>query len=263
MTENDPFLSNPGAQPPAEQPKYHPASGLNPGQSHAPAPGVIPGAAAPSPAYGTGPQVPFGQDGVPLEKPKGLATGLLAVTGANAVIGLIVATTASDAADAIIEILETGTTTTSVGSPLGNLSLPLTLAAYVLYGLWMTRMRRNREAMGARPGLPGVEWWGWFVPFAGLILLPLGARKVVGRTTSLALLLGWWLTYLASYAAGLVGAAAIFGVFDWETGEVVNTAALDSYPASAWASAALMLVSWGFLFGFVRQATERHVDPQA
>ncbi|WP_062302842.1 DUF4328 domain-containing protein [Demequina subtropica] len=273
MTENDPFLNKPAEQ----QPKYHPASGLNPGQSHEgalepkpadptppqqPAPGMIAGAAAPT--YGApGQQTPFSQRGEPLEPPTALGNSLLAVMGVNALIGLAVAASAGDVIDLITEYVETGTVTGSTGSPLGSLTFPLTVASYVLYGMWMMRMRRNRKAMGDRPGLPGVEWWGWFVPFAGVVLVPWGARKVAGRTTSLALLLGWWLTFMVSNIAATTGIFAILGSVDFDSNEITDAALLNSYTDYVWASAVLMVISWAFLFGFVRQATTRHLDRQA
>ncbi|SEJ19915.1 hypothetical protein [Demequina mangrovi] len=262
MSDNDPFLSKPDEQGPTEPPRYHPASGMNPGQSHAPVPGMIPGAAAPPPSYPMGSQIPPSPVAAGLDKPSGLGTALIVVTGLSAVIGLAVAATAQETLDGIREFLETEDPTAITGSPLANLSFPLLLATYVLYGIWMNRMRRNRQALGTRPGLPGVEWWGWFIPLANAVLVPLGARKVAGRTSSLAMLLGWWLTYLAAGAVSGLGAFALVMSIDIETMTITDNAAFDSYAQSAWVAAILTVVSWAFLFGFVRSATERHLDPQ-
>ncbi|WP_062291671.1 DUF4328 domain-containing protein [Demequina phytophila] len=259
MTDNDPFVTRPGdptpPPPPASSPGTPPAGG---------APGLIPGALPPSvPAYGEAQQVQFDRSGVPLEKPEGLAKGLIGVTAAYAVLAVITAAFAQGEVESLRRTAETGEFSITAASALGLLSLPLTVTAYVLYGMWMTRMRRNREALGARPGMGAVEWWGWFVPLASVVLVPLGARKVTGRTVPLMLLLGWWIAWTIAQILSAYGSIALNFSFDLMTGELTNPDMLDSYPTWAWASAAVLLISWGFLFRFIRTATDRHVDADA
>ncbi|WP_062518632.1 hypothetical protein [Demequina silvatica] len=263
MTDNDPFVQRPGDQQPPEQPKYHPASGLNPGDTPG-APGLIPGATPPPvPAYGEAQQLQFDRTGAPLEKPEGLAKGLIGVTAAATALAVLTAALAQGEVDSLRRLAETGEFSITAASLLGLLSLPITVAAYVLYGMWMTRMRRNREAMGTKPGMGAVEWWGWWVPFAQVVLVPLGARKVTGRTVPLVLLLGWWITFTIAQVFGAYASIAVNFSFDLMTGELTDPELLDSYPTWAWASAAAMLISWGFLLRFIRSATDRHLDADA
>ncbi|MFP5361056.1 MAG: hypothetical protein ACLGHM_11245, partial [Actinomycetes bacterium] len=224
------------------------------------APGMIPGA-MPPPSYSPDYSVPFDRSGVPLEKPEGLAKALIIVAAAFTLVALVSAVFAQGDVDAIRQAAETGEFVPSAGSLVTLLGTPLLIASFVIYGLWMTRMRRNREAMGIKPGLGGVEWWGWFVPAAGLVLVPMGARRVSGRSVSLGLLLGWWLTFvLTRIVAQGASALAQFSV-DLTTGELVRPELLDAYPSLIWASFALTLISFAFFVQFIRAATQHHLEP--
>ncbi|WP_062312012.1 hypothetical protein [Demequina rhizosphaerae] len=259
MTDDDPFASRPGNQTPPP-----PASSPPPPPSVPGTPGIIPGAAPPpAPAYGTGPEIRFDRTGAPLEKPEGLAKGLIGVTAGFTVLTVFLAVMARSEADSIREAAETGDFAISVASLLGLFSTPLMVVSYILYGMWMSRMRRNREAMGTRPGLPAVEWWGWFVPIASAVLVPLGARKVTGRAVPLSLVLGWWIMWVLAQAATAYASVAANFSLDFTTGELTNPELLDSYPMWMWISAAFTVVSWWFLFRFIRAATDRHLDAEA
>ena len=249
MTENDPFAARPGdVAPPAASSPQPPA-----------APGMIPGA-MPPPSYSPDYTVPFDRSGVPLEKPEGLAKGLIIVAALYTVTALLLAVFAQSDIDAIRRAAETGEIAFGAGTLVSFLSLPLLIASFVIYGLWMTRMRRNREALGTKPGLGAVEWWGWFIPLASAVLVPLGARKVTGRAVSIGLLLGWWLPWLLSGMVGSVASAMTQFSVDLTTGELVRPELLDAYPSLIWASFALALISFVFFVQFIRTATQRHLE---
>jgi|GEM_PF-759150 len=245
-------------QPPAPQP---PTPGMIPGaQPPASSPGMIAGAQPPAAAYGVpgSPVVP------PVEKPTGVATGFLAVTAGYGLVALGLAAFAQSDAESIREIFESGDLTTGTTGPgqtvLSFLSFPLLVASYVFYGMWMSRMRRNRQERGLRTGLGAVEWWGWFVPIASVVLVPMGARRVGGPNVSLGVLLGWWLGWVVAQGLSFAAQFAVFSAIDITSGDLTRPEQLDMYAPYSWAAAAALLVSWGFLYMFVRKATETHAD---
>ncbi|NTV39935.1 MAG: hypothetical protein HGA51_08285, partial [Demequinaceae bacterium] len=109
-------------------------------------------------------------------------------------------------------------------------------------------------------GPPAVEWWGWFVPLANIILPFLGMRAITKGRASMALLAGWWSTYLLSSALSVVSSAAIFGAIDWSTGKLSHPDALDSMTGFAWASGIVLVVSWVFLAMIIRVTTRRQAE---
>lgn len=251
MTENtDPTPPGliPGSQPPAP-----PAA----------APGMIPGAqgSATPPAPWQSP-TPVGRDGYALTAPTSLSYALIGVSAAYLVISLILAAVAQQDLDVIRETIETGSLSgVSIGMVLSFLSFPLMVMSFVVYGLWAGRLRKNREAMGERPGLPAVEWWGWFVPFASAVLVPLGLFKVAGRKVSGLLIAGWMITY--TVATGLSGAANLMTqlAVDLTTGELTRPEMLDSYVPLMVASAGVLLISWGLFYLVIRRATATTLEP--
>lgn len=250
MTDHDPFAARPGdVAPPAASSPQPPA-----------APGMIPGA-MPPPSYSPDYSVPFDRSGVPLEKPEGLAKALIIVAALYTVVALLLAVFAQSDIDAIKRAAETGEFELGAGSVVALLSTPLLIASFVIYGLWMTRMRRNREALGTKPGMGAVEWWGWFIPLASAVLVPMGARRVVGRSVSLGLLLAWWLTWIFAGAVGNGASAMTQLSIDFTTGELVRPELLDAYPSLIWASFALTLISFAFFVQFIRAATQHHLEP--
>ncbi|MDN4474934.1 hypothetical protein QQX09_03580 [Demequina sp. SYSU T00192] len=255
MTNEDPFAARPGRP---EEPPRPPAS------SDVPGPGLIPGAAPPpAPVYGTGPQVRFDRTGAPLEKPEGLAKGLIGVAAGFTLVSVLMAVFAQGDVDAIRAMAESNELQINAGSLLSLLTTPLLVVSYILYGMWMSRMRRNREALGVRPGMGAVEWWGWFIPIASVVLIPIGARKVTGRGVGLGLLLGWWITWILAQGVQGLGSAALQFSLDLTTGELAYPERLDAYPAIMWASAALVVISFVFFMRFIRAATDRHVEIEA
>ncbi|WP_156163828.1 hypothetical protein [Demequina maris] len=261
MTNDDPFAARPGDQTPPPPP---PASSPPPPPAFPATPGIIPGAAPPpAPAYGEGMQVQFDRSGVPLEKPEGLAKGLIGVAAGFTVVSVLIAVSAQGSVDSIRRMAESNELEFSAGDLLSLLTTPLLVTSYILYGIWMSRMRRNREALGARPGMGAVEWWGWFIPLASAVLIPIGASKVAGRTVGVGLLLGWWIPWILAGLVQGVGSAALQLSLDLQTGELAYPERLDVYPALMWAAAALIVISFVFFMRFIRAATDRHLDPGA
>ncbi|WP_296666114.1 DUF4328 domain-containing protein [Demequina sp.] len=232
-------------------------SGAQPSQS--PGSGLIPGAQQPV-AQGWGDDDPRDITGLPLKRPAALGKALLGITAAYLLASVLLALFAQSDVQRIRENLDTASLRTEASVLVSFATIPVLVTAFLAYGMWMSQMRSNREALsGRKAGLRSVEWWGWFVPIASVVLVPLGARKITGRSASLGVLFGWWIAWLVSQA--LLGAANLAIVFsiDPEAGAVGRPEFLDMYPTLMWASTAALAVSWGFLFVFVRRATERHV----
>lgn len=252
MTENSettPPGLIPGAQPPAA-----PA-----------APGMIPGAAAPASAApwqqpAGGP--PRDQRGNPLTAPTSLSWALIGSAGAYTLISLVVAALAGTDAAVLREVLESGEfTSIPVGLLISALSAPVLLLSFIAYGLWAGRMRGNRVAMGDQPGLKGVEWYGWFVPIVGLVMIPMGLRRVSGHKVSVLMLVGWMASWtIAQLLAGIAGATPNFAV-DLVSGELVRPELIDLYAPLMWASAPFLVIAFALFTLVIRRATTAHLEP--
>ncbi len=240
----------------------HPRPGVIPGAAPGPAPapgapGMIPGAQPPAPGNST---TPVGPGGYTLAAPTSLAKALIGVAIAYAVVTVISAAFAAQDANALVDTLTTGEFSFSPGMAISALAFPLLVTSFILYGVWATRLRRNRAALGDRPGLGGVEWWGWFVPIAFLVLVPLGLHRVAGRKVSGWLIAAWAIAWnLAGLLSGIAGVLPQAAV-DLSTGDLTRPELLDSYAPLMQSSAAITLVALGLFILVIRQATARTLD---
>lgn len=230
-------------------------------------PGRIPGVGAPASAAGTvGGDTPagtpprvIGRDGYPVAPPDSLAKALLASTAAYGLITVAAAAFAARDAQVIREIFESGEFAFTAGMILQVLSLFVMLMSFIAYGLWMGRMRHGRTALGHDVGLPAVEWWGWFVPIASVFLVPSGARRIMGRSVSLAVVLGWWITWCVAQTIGGIAGVLPNLALDLETGTLARPEYLDLYAPLMWVSTAFTVVSWVFMATMIRRATPGHL----
>jgi len=151
------------------------------------------------------------------------------------------------------------TPTLTAYDAVNGLSSLVQIASFVFLALWMSRLRSRQRSRGHNPGgVPHVEWWGWFVPLANLILPFLGMRSLTRRTVGIGTTLGWWLTYVAAQAVAGIGAVvAVFSSIDWSNGELAHPDRLDGLGTATWVSAIFMLVSWIFLARVIRTATAK------
>jgi hypothetical protein len=146
-------------------------------------------------------------------------------------------------------------------SPATYLSIPVEIASYILLALWMQRIRNAKKAHGeVVGGPPAVEWWGWFVPFAGLVLPFLGMRAITKARAGMGLLLGWWIAFVAAGVVSVASVAAEFRAIDFSTGKFAHPEALDPIVGIFWASAILMVVSWVFLAMIIRVTTRLQAE---
>jgi hypothetical protein len=130
------------------------------------------------------------------------------------------------------------------------------IASFVLLALWMSKVRSAMTARGEVPGgPPAVEWWGWFVPIANIVLPFLGMRAVTRRKASVGIVVGWWVTYCLSIVLSWAATIPTFTAIDYSTGELTNPDALDATVPYTWASALVLAVSWVFLAMVIRQTT--------
>ncbi len=246
MTENEP-RREPDAVPGVQSPESS-------------APGPISGA-EPRPAEApSGIRARIDAIAAAVERPTGIAKVLIAVTGAFTVLVVVLAAFARSDANALRISLETGESTSSPSALASMLIMPMLLASYFAYGMWMGRIRMNRAAIGHSVGPAALEWWGWLVPLVSLVLVPWGARRVTGRSAPLWALLGWWIVWQAAVAAYVMRAASTVASYDVESGTVARPEMLDASVTFTWAAAALTIVSWAFLVVFIRRVTARHVE---
>ncbi len=234
-----------------------PFSAPDPAAGHAPPP---PPAQAPYSA-----QQPYAQwQPIAVSPDRGLnklAPWAIALTGATTLMYLVSALTMSGTVDTLKEQLvdPNNANSAQTGDPVSALSSLVQIASYVLLALWMWKLRSIQRARGADPGgVPAVEWWGWFVPFANLVLPAMGMRALTRRTVSVGTLMGWWIPYVTSTVVSvIVGMWAVFSGFDWSTGEFVDTSKLDALVPLGWVATALIAVSWVFLTTIIRTATAK------
>ena len=185
------------------------------------------------------------------------------LTGAYAAIGLVTAALTPATVDALKKTLENPENSDPFAgnNPATLLSTPIAIASFVFLALWMQRIRNARKSRGeVVGGPPAVEWWGWFVPLANIVLPFLGMRAITKGRASMGLLVGWWSTYVASSALGLVSGLATFRAIDLSTGELAHPEALDSMAGLAWASGLALAVSWVFLAMIIRVTTRREAE---
>lgn len=182
-------------------------------------------------------------------------------TGAFTLFGLISALVAPSQLEEIKRNLVEGSTQFTSSDVLGMLSFPVQLASYALLAAWMMAIRKNLRSQGIEPGgPPAVEWWGWFVPLANFVLPFLGMRAIARRHTSVGLQLAWWIPFCLYWLVAVPASVIAFTIVDFTTGEVTNVDALDATIPLGYASAALLLISWGFLATLIRQVTDRHLN---
>lgn len=185
------------------------------------------------------------------------------LTGASAATSVLGAVTAP----AMVEGLKRQFADPQNASPFGGqtpasfLSIPVGIASYVLLALWMSRIRSARTARGDTiGGPPAVEWWGWFVPLANIVLPFLGMRAITKARAGMGILLGWWLAYMAAGAVSVASIGVEFGAIDFSTGKLTHPEALNSIVGIMWASAIAMVVSWVFLAMIIRVTTRRESE---
>jgi hypothetical protein len=220
---------------------------------------------APTAPPGYAPTAPFGY--VPItvraETPNKVALWATILTGAYAATSVLGAVTAPAMVEGLKQRLADPQSASPLAgqSPASFLSIPLAIASFVLLALWMQRIRNARKARGeVVGGPPAVEWWGWFVPLANIVLPLLGMRAITKARAGMGILLGWWLAYVAAGAVSVAAAIPEFTAIDFSTGKLAHPEALNPIVGLMWASAILMVVSWVFLAMIIRVTTRRQAE---
>jgi hypothetical protein len=241
-TPQDPFVTPAGENPPA------PA-----------APGMIAGA-TPPPIYAPPPGAPLPGTGYRPEVPKALSTWFIVLSGALVALGVVGSLLSPITVRTLKESMsgETMSTTFTPDQALSFLSSPIQIGAFITLGLWWGRIRAIRKANGYNVGgLPAVEWWGWFVPFANYVLPALGMRSLTKNLVGVGPLLGWWLPYCAYWIASFSTVFVIFGTIDWQTGAIADASGLGVIVTISWTASILLAISWAFLTYIVRKTTSK------
>ena len=195
--------------------------------------------------------------------PNAIALWATILTGSYALLTLISAALTPAAVDEAKILLADPENQDAVGTqdPVSLLTWPILIASYVLLALWMSRIRTARMARGeAIGGPPAVEWWGWFVPLANMVLPVLGMRAITKGRAGVGLLVGWWAGVVAYLGAIVVTIFVVFSSIDFATAEFSNLENLDSLVGIQWASAVALTVAWVFLAMIIRVTTRREAE---
>jgi len=202
MTQPDPFVRPSGATPPGTPQADAPASPPQPRfGAYAPAGHTPPPAGAPAAPVGWAAPAPAPA------APTGLATATVALAVAWSAIQVVLLAASFQAVAPYEAALAAGGSLLSVSTSydeLGNLLLPLQVAAFVVACLWLQQCRRAAVALSPTVRQvrgPAWVWLGWAVPVVSLwfpfqVVRDVRAAVVGGRTPSR---LGWW------WACWLVG----------------------------------------------------------
>jgi len=151
---------------------------------------------------------------------------------------------------------------------LSGLTSMLMLASFVTLALWMTKIhRRLTDAGEAMPLAQPWAWFVWLIPLANIVMPYIYFRGLNRRARSRTVG-AWWLTYIASGAASMVGFAQVVAASDFSSAfKDANDplAGIDFSPlgAAGIVSAALLVVSWVFLAMTLRAITARDLTGPA
>ncbi len=200
---------------------------------------------------------------VPSAVPRTVALWATILTGAYALLTLISATLTAGTIEELKTTFDNPNNSDPFAgqNPASLLITPVSIASFILLALWMSKIRAARKARGETiGGPPAVEWWGWFVPFANVVLPLLGMRAITKGRAGMGLLAGWWTTYIVAGALSLVPTFAIFGAIDFETGKLARPEVLDSMTGFAWAAGISLVISWVFLAMIIRVTTQREAE---
>lgn len=150
---------------------------------------------------------------------------------------------------------------------LQSLASMLMIASYVTLALWMTKVHKRLTDAGEKmPLAPTWAWFVWLIPLASLVMPYLYFRglnrRAKARTVGV-----WWLTYIASGVASMVGFAQVFAASDFsEAFKDANDplAGIDMSPLgpAGMVSAVILVVSWVFLALTLRAITARDLSGQ-
>jgi len=238
---------------------------LNPA-GNAPVPPEAPQFPTPTAPQGYAPMAPppgYAPIAVPPTVPRSIALWATILTGAYAALMLVSAVLAPATVESLKDSLANPDTASPFAgtSPTDFIIPPVSIASFVLLALWMSKIRGARKTRGeAIGGPPAVEWWGWFVPVANIVLPFLGMRAVTKGRASIGLLLGWWIAFVAFFGVQFATSMASLRAIDFQTGELARPEALDSIVGLTWAAAILLTVSWVFLATIIRITTRSETD---
>ena len=147
---------------------------------------------------------------------------------------------------------------------LQSFSSLLMIGSYATLALWMTKVHKRLTDAGERMPLAAVwAWFVWLIPLASMVMPYIYFRglnrRAKARTVGV-----WWLTYLGSGVASMVGLAQVIAASDFsEAFKDQNDlfAGIDMSPlgAAGIVSAVILAVSWVFLALTLRAITARDV----
>jgi hypothetical protein len=145
---------------------------------------------------------------------------------------------------------------------LSGLASLLMLGSYITLALWMSKVhRRLTDAGEAQPLAEIWAWFVWLIPLASIVMPYLYFRGLNRRARSRTVG-AWWLTYIGSGVASMVGgvqviAASDFGAAFKDANDPLAGIDLSPLGVAGIVSAVLLVVSWVFLAATLRAITSR------
>jgi hypothetical protein len=151
---------------------------------------------------------------------------------------------------------------------LSGLASMLMLGSYITLALWMTKIHRRLTEAGEPQPLSEIwAWFVWWIPLASIVMPYIYFRGLNRRARSRAVG-AWWLTYIGSGLASMVGGIQVFAASDFgaafkDANDPLAGIDLSPLGAAGIVSAALLVVSWVLLAISLRQITARDVSGRA
>ena len=148
---------------------------------------------------------------------------------------------------------------------LQSLSSLLMIASYVTLSLWMTKIHKRLTDAGEHMPLgPAWAWFVWLIPVASIVM-PYVYFRGLNRRAHAGTVELWWLTYLGSGVASIVGLVQVIAASNFSDAfKDPNDpfAGIDMAPfgPAGVASAIILAVSWVFLTMTIRTITAHDID---
>ncbi len=203
-------------------------------------------------------------------RPTGLATATIGLTGGVAVATLLGAF-ASRAMyanfDKYVGSNPTIDGTYLASQGLSGLAFLLMLGSYITLALWMTKVHRRLTEAGEPQPLSEIwAWFVWLIPLANYVMPYIYFHGLNRRARSRAVG-AWWLIYIGSGLASMVGGIQVFAASDFSAAfKDANDplAGIDLSPlgTAGIVSAVLLVISWVFLASTLRTITARDLSPR-
>jgi hypothetical protein len=198
-------------------------------------------------------------------RPTGLSKATIGLTGGAALLTLLGAWASLSVYDNFDKYVATEPDYDApyiASQALQSLASMLMIASYVTLALWMTKVHKRLTDAGEKMPLASAwAWFVWLIPLASLVL-PYIYFRGLNRRAKARTVGAWWLTYVGSGVASMVGLVQVIALSDFSEAfkdENDFFAGIDMSPLGATGiiSAVILAVSWVLLALTLREITAR------